>query len=52
VPAVQLLHLPHNQGGYHFNYAVDLIAAHWLAVAAMVLLLVAAARTVAAARSG
>ena len=45
VPAIYLLDLPPNQGGYDFNYAVDLIAAHWVAVAAMVLLLVALART-------
>jgi arabinofuranan 3-O-arabinosyltransferase len=51
VPAVYLLHEPPNHGGYDFNYAVDLIAGHWLAVAAIVLLFGALVRTVAAARS-
>jgi hypothetical protein len=50
VPAVYLLAEPPNHGGYDFNYAVDLIAGHWLAVAAIVALLGALIRTVAAAR--
>jgi arabinofuranan 3-O-arabinosyltransferase len=38
-PAIYLLFTPDDKGGgYNFNYPVDLIAAHWLAVAAFVLL--------------
>jgi hypothetical protein len=38
-PVLYLLFTPRKRdGGYNFNYAVDLIGAHWLAVAAVVLL--------------
>ncbi|HEY1590151.1 MAG TPA: alpha-(1-_3)-arabinofuranosyltransferase family protein [Solirubrobacteraceae bacterium] len=50
VPAIYLLDLPPNQGGYDFTYAIDLIAAHWVGVAAIVLLVVALARTLIEAR--
>jgi arabinofuranan 3-O-arabinosyltransferase len=45
VPAIYLSEPFHNHGGYDFNYAIDLIYAHWAAVAAVVLLTVALART-------
>ena len=51
VPAIYMLDLPPNQGGYDFTYAIDLIAAHWVGVAAIVLLVVALARTLVEARA-
>ena len=51
VPAIYLSEPFRNLGGYDFNYAIDLIAAHWVAVAAVVLLLVALARTLSEARA-
>jgi arabinofuranan 3-O-arabinosyltransferase len=50
VPALYLLFEPRDRGGYNFDYAVDLIGAHWFGVAALVLLLLALARTAAAQR--
>jgi arabinofuranan 3-O-arabinosyltransferase len=50
VPALYLLFEPRNRGGYNFDYAVDLIGAHWVGVAALVLLLLALGRTAAAQR--
>ena len=41
VPAVYLLFEPEDRGGYNFSYASDLLGAHWLAVAALVLLALA-----------
>jgi hypothetical protein len=41
VPAIYLLALPEDRGGYGFSYALDLLAAHWVAVAALVALAVA-----------
>jgi hypothetical protein len=41
VPAIYLLAPPDDQGGYGFAYALDLLAAHWIAVAALVALAVA-----------
>ena len=38
VPAAYLLFTPDDRGGYAFSYAGELIGAHWLAVAALVLL--------------
>jgi hypothetical protein len=52
VPASYLLTHADNHGGYDFNYAVEHIAGHWLAVAALVLLAAAAIRTVLVARRG
>jgi hypothetical protein len=51
VPAIYLSAPYHNQGGYDFGYAVELIDAHWIAVAAVVLLTVAVAQTLSSARS-
>jgi hypothetical protein len=45
VPAIYMFDLPPNQGGFDYTYAIDLIAAHWVAVAAIVLLTVALARS-------
>ena len=50
VPAVYLLFPSPDQGGYDFNYAVDLIAAHWVAVGGIVLIGLALWRTLAASR--
>ena len=44
-PAVYLLLMPEDKGAYNFNYPIDLIAAHWLAVAAFVLLALSLWRT-------
>jgi hypothetical protein len=41
IPAVYLLHPPENHGGYAFAYASELIVAHWIATAALVLLALA-----------
>ncbi|HEY3728102.1 MAG TPA: alpha-(1-_3)-arabinofuranosyltransferase family protein [Solirubrobacteraceae bacterium] len=38
VPVVYLITNPHNEGGYNFDYSVQLIYAHWVGVAAVVLL--------------
>ena len=43
---------PANRGGYNFEYSIEVIYAHWASVAALVLLMVACGRTLAAARSG
>jgi arabinofuranan 3-O-arabinosyltransferase len=51
IPAVYLLFEPDDLGGYNFSYAGDLIAAHWLGVAALVLLALALWRTVSTARA-
>jgi arabinofuranan 3-O-arabinosyltransferase len=50
VPAIYLAAPPTNLGGYNSNYAIDLIWAHWAAVAAVVLLTLALARTLLEAR--
>jgi hypothetical protein len=51
VPVLYLALLPNDEGGFSFfTYPVDLIAPHWVGVAAVVLLIVALARTLAAAR--
>jgi hypothetical protein len=51
VPAIYELRLPHDKGGYRFTYAVDLITAHWVAVAALILLVTALGRVLSTARS-
>ena len=38
VPLAYAISSPHNQGGYGFGYATQTIVAHWLGVAAIVLL--------------
>jgi hypothetical protein len=50
VPVLYLIDKPRDHGGFNSNYAVDLIAAHWVGVAAVVCLLAALAQTLAAAR--
>ncbi|HEX8086142.1 MAG TPA: alpha-(1-_3)-arabinofuranosyltransferase family protein [Solirubrobacteraceae bacterium] len=52
VPILYLAISPRDPGGYNTNYAVELIAAHWVGVAAVVLIGIALWRTVAAARRG
>lgn len=52
VPAIYLAFMPADRGGYNADYPMDLIGAHWVAVAAWVLLALALARTVAAALRG
>jgi len=52
VPVLYLVLAPEDRGGFNFNYAADLIAAHWVGVAALVLVIVALARTLATARAG
>ena len=44
VPAAYLIFLPTDRGGYAPRYASDLVGAHWLATAALVLLAFALAR--------
>jgi hypothetical protein len=51
VPAIYEIWLPRDKGGYRFTYPVDLIAAHWAAVAALVLLAIALAGVLSTARS-
>ena len=50
VPVLYLAISPRDPGGYNSNYAVELIAAHWVGVAAVVMILVALFHTVRAAR--
>jgi hypothetical protein len=50
VPLTYAIVSPHNPGGYSFTYATKLIAAHWMGVAAILLLGLAAASTIAGAR--
>lgn len=48
VPVLYLLLTPEDRGGYNFEYSTELIWAHWVAVGAVVLLMVACWRVVAA----
>ena len=50
VPLAYLVGDPRDQGGYNFNYGVELIGAHWLGVAAVIMLGLSLWMTVAAAR--
>ncbi|MBD0281648.1 MAG: DUF3367 domain-containing protein [Thermoleophilaceae bacterium] len=50
VPILYLVHSPRDRGGFNFEYSRDLIWAHWVAVAALILLMVACWRMLAAAR--
>ena len=52
VPALYVIQSPRNRGGYNFDYSTDVIWAHWVTVAAIILLMVVCWRTLAAARSG
>ena len=51
VPLAYVIARPENQGGYNFEYSSDVIWAHWLAVAALVLLMAACGRAVRDARA-
>jgi len=51
VPILYVAISPRNQGGFNFEYSVELIWAHWAGVGALVLLMVACWRTLAAARA-
>ena len=50
VPIAYLLGSPPNLGGYNFDYSTKLIDAHWIGVAALVLLALATFKSLAAAR--
>jgi hypothetical protein len=50
VPLIYVFVTPKNEGGFDFSYSVDLIAAHWVGVAAVILLGVAAWRALSAMR--
>jgi hypothetical protein len=50
VPVLYLVLTPRDRGGFNFEYSTELISAHWVAVGAFVLLMVACGRTLAAAR--
>jgi hypothetical protein len=50
VPLLYVLFPGDDRGGYDTRYAVEHIGAHWVAVAAFVLLVLALARTLASAR--
>ncbi len=51
VPLVYAIVSPHNQGGYNFEYSTKLIGAHWVGVAAIVLLGLVVGRSVSAVRA-
>lgn len=50
VPVAYLIGSPPNLGGYNFDYSTKLIGAHWIGVAALVLLALATFKSLAAAR--
>jgi hypothetical protein len=50
VPALYLIVSPTDRGGFNFEYSTELIWAHWAGVAALVLLMAACWRSLAAAR--
>jgi arabinofuranan 3-O-arabinosyltransferase len=52
VPLLYLVFTPKDRGGFNFEYSTELISAHWVAVGALVLLMVACWRSLAAARGG
>jgi arabinofuranan 3-O-arabinosyltransferase len=51
VPVLYLAFQPEGRGGYNTDYAVELLGAHWVAVAVVVLLGLGLWRTIAAARA-
>jgi hypothetical protein len=51
VPAVYVLFLPRDRGGFNSDYAQDLLGAHWLGVAGWLLLALALLRTLPSARA-
>jgi arabinofuranan 3-O-arabinosyltransferase len=50
VPILYLVLEPRDRGGFNFEYSTELIAPHWVAVGALVLLMAACWRVLAAAR--
>jgi hypothetical protein len=50
VPILYLVLTPRDRGGFNFEYSTELIAPHWVAVGAVVLLMAACWRVLAAAR--
>ena len=50
VPVLYVVYSPRDRGGFNFEYSRDLIWAHWVAVAALILLMIACWRVIAAAR--
>jgi arabinofuranan 3-O-arabinosyltransferase len=50
VPVLYLLLEPEDRGGFNFEYSTELIAAHWVAVVALVLLMAACWRVLAGRR--
>jgi hypothetical protein len=52
VPILYLALTPEDRGGFNFEYSTELIAPHWVAVGAIVLLMAACWRALAAARGG
>jgi arabinofuranan 3-O-arabinosyltransferase len=52
VPILYLVLEPRDRGGFNFEYSTELIAPHWVAVGAVVLLMAACWRVLAAARGG
>jgi arabinofuranan 3-O-arabinosyltransferase len=50
VPILYVVYSPRDRGGFNFEYSRDLIWAHWVAVAAFILLMLACWRMIAAAR--
>jgi hypothetical protein len=50
-PIAYTLYLPSGPGGYNFNYPIALIDEHWIAVAAVVLLILSLGRTLALLRA-
>ena len=50
VPVIYAVVSPEDQGGFNFEYSIETIYAHWTAVAALVLLMVACGRALATAR--
>ena len=50
VPLVYAVTSPRDRGGFNFEYSIDLIWAHWVGVAALILLMVVCWRLLAAAR--
>jgi arabinofuranan 3-O-arabinosyltransferase len=52
IPLLYVIESPRNHGGYNFEYSLDIIWAHWVGVAALILLIVACWRMLTAARGG
>jgi arabinofuranan 3-O-arabinosyltransferase len=51
VPLIYALFVPKDRGGFNFEYSRELIGAHWVAVLALILLVVVCRRALAAARA-